>query len=267
MNALFSMDQQQDGIPHKNKLKTNSGDTRQLLAPSCTELCNQCIEVPTYFYLSGYPLDSKTYNSSNSNNGASATTKKGNAWVIPHPSSDFRLLREEEANWTASRQSSIPTATVQDRFSSVPEIFQLIEKNMVVLNRRFVNTPFRFTWRNADPATAQVGIHKNFVFFYGGNLYQSNDYLKSFQHTGGLQTLNVYLMYRICGHPFIWVESNCITIGTCEDDLASVSCCLPLRTRMPMILKHAGSATNPSYQLDNTADGLFLSYDTLTGGG
>ena len=216
MNALF-LDKNasdQDKVDGKN--------SRKLLAPSCEELCNQCIEIDVYFHLSGFPLDSKDENSK---------------WVIPHPTEEFILLRKELANST-TRDEPLPVIA-SGRFSNITEIYRLIQDNMNVLNRRYAETPFIFRWVNSDPAVAKVAVKSNNVFLYAGDLYKSNDFATA-AHAGDSKTLNVYLLYRICGHAFIWLESNCRTIG---------------------------AATNPSYQLDNTADGVFLSYDTLTGGG
>jgi hypothetical protein len=203
-------------------LFANSGENdprRKLTVPSCTELCKQCIVVDTYFHLSGYHLDF---------NNASF------GWVIPHPTDEFRVLKQEIANKTAS-----PEVMTSGRFSSIEDIYQLIENNMNVLNTLYAETPFLFRWINSDPSKANVHVENEFAFFYAGYIYTSNDYASA-AHKGDRRSLNVYLNYRICGHPFIWVDSNCYTIG---------------------------AATNPSYQLDGTADGVYLAYDTLTGGG
>ena len=202
--------------------KDNDQENRKLLSPSCTELCKQCIEVPVYFHLSGFPLSSRNESSE---------------WVIPHPTDEFILLREELSN--ASNAKGPFPVVAPGRFSSIEHVYQLIQDNMDVLNRRYADTPFLFQWVNSDPAEAQVAVKNNHVFIFAGDLYQSNDFATA-THVGDVRTLNVYLIHRICGHAFIWVESNCNTIG---------------------------AATNPSYQLDGTADGVYLSYDTLTGGG
>jgi hypothetical protein len=206
MNALF-------GSPGEREPR------RELTVPSCTELCKQCIVVDTYFHLSGYRLDHR-----NASFG----------WVIPHPTDEFRLLREEIANSTAT-----PEVMSSGRFSHVDDIYQLIESNVKVLNTRYAETPFRFRWVNSDPTKAKVHVENEFAFQYVAYSYMSNEYAAR-AHQGDRRSLNVYLNYRICEHPFIWLDSNCNTIGV---------------------------ATNPSYQLDGTADGVYLSYDTLTGGG
>lgn len=205
-----------------NALFANAGESeprRKLNVPSCTELCKQCIVVDTYFHLSGYHLDL---------NNASF------GWVIPHPTDEFRVLREEIANKTAT-----PKVMSSGRFSRIEDIYQLIESNVYVLNTRYAETPFLFRWVNSDPANATVHVENEFAFVYAGYIHTSNDYAAK-AHQGDRRSLNVYLNYRICGHPFIWLDSNCNTIG---------------------------AGTNPSYQLDGTADGVYLAYDTLTGGG
>jgi len=198
---------------------------RHLVASNCTELCKQCIEIPVYFHLSGYPLDDDQ------------DTKNG-TWVLPHPRSEFRSLQEELAIVSGTGSHALPF--IEDgRFSSVSDIYKLIQNNMDVLNRRYVDTPFVFRWLNTDPSQAKVAVARKNAFMFVGNIYKSNDYASA-THVGDSRTLNVYLIYRICGHEFIWVDSNCDTIG---------------------------AATNPSYQLDRTADGVYLAYDTLAGGG
>lgn len=215
MNALFLDDK-------------NTTTQERPLVNNCSELCQQCIEIPVYFHLSGFPLDR--------NDNASE-------WVIPHPTNEFRLLREELANVSGDRLNASLPVIAPGRFSNITEIYKLIQDNMDVLNRRYRKTPFSFRWVNSDltaaNSAARVAVNDENVFFYAGDLYQSNDFATAV-HAGDSKTLNVYLVYRICGHSFIWVDSNCVTIG---------------------------AATNPSYQLDNTADGVYLSYDTLTGGG
>ena len=218
MNVLFL---DKNATDQENAHDTNS---RKLLASSCEELCKQCIEIDVHFHLSGFPLNSNDENSE---------------WVIPHPTEEFILLREELANVTRAGGDEPLQVILPGRFSNTTEIYRLIQDNMDVLNRRYAETPFSFRWVNSDPAVAQVAVKNNNVFLYAGDLYKSNDFAAT-THAGDSKTLNVYLMYRICGHSFIRLESNCRTIG---------------------------AATNPSYQLDNTADGVYLSYDTLTGGG
>ncbi|CAB9502047.1 Extracellular metalloprotease [Seminavis robusta] len=195
---------------------------RKLALPPCEELCKQCIEIDTYFHLSGYPLDNQNESS---------------AWVIPHPSDEFRMLRQELRNKTINNEDI--DISSPGRFSTVHDIYQLIQDTVNVINTRYADSPFKFNWMNSDPANSTVHVRNSFAFVYAGNVYKSNDYATQ-AHQGDRRTLNVYLNYRICGHMFIWQETNCLTIG---------------------------AATNPSYQLDRTSDGIYLAYDTLTGGG
>lgn len=216
MNALFQ---------NKNATEVdlkNDYHERTLLSPSCKELCKQCIEIKVYFHLSGYPL---------------VRGNESSGWVIPHPTDQFIILREELANATQTRES-IPFVD-PDRFSSIEHVYELIQDNMAVLNSRYADTPFVFQWVNSHEAEARVSVKRQNAFFFAGDLYTSNDYATA-THIGDARTLNVNFVYRICGHPFIWLDRTCRTIG---------------------------AAVNPSYQLDRTSDGVYLSYDTLTGGG
>lgn len=187
MNALFL---------GKNETQFTGTTTgrRKLLAPSCTELCKQCIEIPTYFHLSGYSLDKKNLS---------------RPWIIPHPSTDMWTLKQELGN-----QSLTGVSVSLDQFSSIEEVYQMIFDNMQVLNNRYADTPFRFRWMNTDPTQASVAVDNKNVFFYAGDIQKTNQFATA-QHRGDdVKSLNVYLVYRICGHEFIWLESNCITIGT-----------------------------------------------------
>lgn len=175
-------------------LFSKNQEERRLLVASCEELCKQCIEIDVYFHLSGYRVDK--------NNASSA-------WMIPHPTDEFRRYRDQLRNRTDNR---VFPEVEPGRFSSVADIYPLIEANMELLNNLYANTPFRFRWVNNDPSTATVGIQNNFAFFYAGNSHRSNDYAAA-MHQGDSRTLNVYLVYRICGHEVIWVDSNCQTIG------------------------------------------------------
>jgi hypothetical protein len=183
MNSLFTND--------------NTQNDRRLLVPSCEELCKQCIEIDVYFHLSGYPVDSQN---------------ESTAWMIPHPTHEFRRYQDQVRNRTGDM--TIYPEVEPGRFSSPKDIYALIEANMQLMNELYADTPFRFRWVNNDPETATVGVQRNYMFFYAGNIYTSNDYAKA-MHTGDVRTLNVYLVYRICGHPYIWVDSNCQTLGTC----------------------------------------------------
>lgn len=215
MNSLFAKSQDAGDMQ-------SSARNRRLVAPSCQDLCKQCIEIDVFFHLAGYRLG-----------GSNISTP----WMIPHPTDEFRLLREEIKNSTTEGKA-LPEI-LPGRFSSVEDICRLIQANIDLLNNLYVDTPFRFRWVNDDPGQAEVGIQNNWAFFYAANIHKRNEFAAAF-HQGNARTLNVYLVYRICGHPFIWLDKNCDTIG---------------------------AGTNPSYQLDGSADGIYLSYDTLTGGG
>ena len=125
----------------------NNDDTRrQLTVPSCTELCKQCIVIDTYFHLSGYHLDMKD---------------PSVGWVIPHPTSQFRILQQEIQNKTVT-----PAVMSSGRFSTINDIYQLIEQNVHVLNTRYADTPFRFQWINSDPTTNTVHVDNANAFFF-----------------------------------------------------------------------------------------------------
>ena len=89
-----------------------SARRRRLIAESCEDLCDQCIEVPINLHLMMIPLLLGS--------------------IVPHPTPIYE-------EWTRGGPVSV------DNFSSPEYIEQLFLENLVVLNRAFEGTPFRFS--------------------------------------------------------------------------------------------------------------------------
>jgi hypothetical protein len=196
-----------------------STEGRRLITDSCEELCVQCVEIDVYFHLSA----------------VSVPTDNGSDQIIfPHPLESVDRLFAGDT-----------TLTIED-FASLQGIYNLIDENMRVLNERYAGSPFVFTWRNSDPASASISTNGNLVQFIADTIFDESG-VASELHTGDASVLNVYLTYRQCA------ISNQLDPDTGEPLL---SCGL------------LGIAVFPSFQLANrNADGVYVNYSTLTGGG
>jgi hypothetical protein len=196
-----------------------STEGRRLITDSCEELCVQCVEIDVYFHLSAVPAPS---------------ADDSDRFFFPHPLESVDRFAESDT-----------TLTIED-FASLQGIYSLIDDNMRVLNERYAESPFTFTWRNSDPASASVSVNTDLVDFVVDTMFDENG-VASELHTGDASVLNVYLTYRQCA------ISNQLDPDTGEPLL---SCGL------------LGIAVFPSFQQSNrNADGVYVNYSTLTGGG
>ena len=87
-------------------------------APSSAALRDRCIEIEAYFHL--------------------AAIEDPSGPIFPHPIDPWERF-----------QNNDPTLDLND-FSDEDTIRQLIVNNMVVLNERFADTPFRFKLMNEN---------------------------------------------------------------------------------------------------------------------
>ena len=85
---------------------------RKLIADTCDQLCNQCIEIPINLHLTTIPLLTGP--------------------IIPHPTEVYE-------EWTNGGSVSI------NDFSSPDDIVNLFLENLQVVNEAYWGTPFKFT--------------------------------------------------------------------------------------------------------------------------
>jgi hypothetical protein len=119
-----------------------------------------------------------------------------------------------------------------ENFTSVDAMLGAIDAQIDVLNEHFEDTPFYFTLM--DHGTPSVTANTNWSRFAWDEQFDIGEAL----HTGNLSTLNLYVVYSVEGREA--AEAN-VTL--------------------------AAFAQFPSYQFEGLADGIFLRYDTLPGGG
>jgi hypothetical protein len=197
----------------------NSPQGRRLIADSCEDLCVQCVEVDVYFHLSALPVP---------------TGDGGKQFIFPHPLESVARIYAFD-----------PTVTADD-FASLQDIYNLIDTNMQVLNERYAESPFVFTWKNADPASASVSANPDMVDLVVDTLFDENGVVSEL-HTGDASVLNVYLTH-----------SQCLPTEEADPDTGeeALDCSI------------VGVAVFPSYQQANRrADGVYVNYSTLSGGG
>jgi hypothetical protein len=133
---------------------------------------------------------------------------------------------------------------IRGDFSTVAEIYSLIEDNMRVLNERFAESPFSFTWRNSNPINPSVSADLSFAQLDINSIFNDDSVVKEL-HTGDSTTLNVFLTY-----------------AQCSDDAD------PRTGQITTNCDILGAAVFPSYQQANRdIDGVYVNYSTLTGGG
>ena len=90
---------------------------RRLIAETCEELCDQCIEIPINLHLMTIPLLTGP--------------------IIPHPTDVYQ-------EWTNGGSVSV------DDFSTPEEIQELFLENVDVLNKAYKGTPFRFALKKTS---------------------------------------------------------------------------------------------------------------------
>jgi hypothetical protein len=197
----------------------NSPQGRRLIADSCEDLCVQCVEVDVYFHLSALPVP---------------TDDGSEQFIFPHPLE------------SVARIYAFDTTVTVDDFASLQDIYNLIDTNMQVLNERYAESPFVFTWKNADPASASVSANPDMVDLVVDTLFDENGVVSEL-HTGDASVLNVYLTH-----------SQCLPTEEADPDTGeeALDCSI------------VGVAVFPSYQQANRrADGVYVNYSTLSGGG
>jgi hypothetical protein len=144
----------------------NSPQGRRLIADSCEDLCTQCVEIDVYFHLSAIPIPTDDGSGSEQ-------------FIFPHPlESVARLATSDEI-------------LAIEGFASLQDIYSVIDTNMQVLNERFAVSPFVFTRRNTDPASASVSANPDMVDFALETLFDENGVAAEL-HTGDATVLNVY---------------------------------------------------------------------------
>lgn len=175
----------------------NHAGRRRLQTESCHELCNQCIEIETYLHLMG--------------------TNFGFGPVIPHPPN------------SVSRAQANTTSVSKKNFFTSDDIKALFKKNIAVVNRAFVGTPFRFTFMAKNTTTT---INRKWS-------EAAADYKEEIGQAVGipnLRKLNVIVSREV----------------------------RPRGHRKGDIL---GTATLPGSQSVGKGDGVYIRYDVLAGGG
>lgn len=199
----------------------NSPQGRRLIADSCEDLCTQCVEIDVYFHLSAIPIPTDDGSGSEQ-------------FIFPHPlESVARLATSDEI-------------LAIEGFASLQDIYSVIDTNMQVLNERFAVSPFVFTRRNTDPASASVSANPDMVDLVVDTLFDENGVVSEL-HTGDASVLNVYLTH-----------SQCLPTEEADPDTGeeALDCSI------------VGVAVFPSYQQANRrADGVYVNYSTLSGGG
>ena len=169
---------------------------RKLQTESCDELCKQCIEIEVYLHLIGTDL--------------------GFGPVIPHPQS--ALSRSQE---------NVDDVTIED-FATAEEIIAMFEENIDVVNKAFLETPFRFKFMS--------------------------------EHT--TQTTNVEWSEASVD----FKDEIGALLG--NQDLRKLDCFVSSGLRPTRgVGEILGTATLPASQSVEKGDGVYIRYDVLPGGG
>ena len=127
---------------------------------SCNELCEQCVEIPTYFHFLGIKLDDELT-------------------VLPHPTSTVNDL-------IATRDKSLA-----NDLTSYEAMLAMVDEQMDVFNIHFAGIPFRFKLMNRNSTTVSTESEWiDWTFDYSREMSAEIG-------QGGLDTLNVYLSYSI----------------------------------------------------------------------
>lgn len=176
---------------------------RRLQKLSCTELCDGCIQIDTYFHFMMFNFDG--------------------GLRIPHPTA---VMRRYDNGDTSVRGAD---------FTNIEGMRAIIGNQVDVANRLLQGTPFRLNWIQ-DPILFTQVDNNNFMRYP----IDSNREMSATIGHRDISVLDVYLSYTILYES----EAN--------DNPP------PLRV---------GNAYLPSQQLEGKSDGLFMRYDTLTGGG
>lgn len=150
---------------------------------------------------------------------------------MPSPDGPIQFLPHPTSSMIKLDESD-PTLTVQD-FTPLEDYKQIIRNNIDLTNEALSGTPFRLNFvEEALDLTANGDYMRRPL----SNLVEMTEVLGS----GDLKVLDLYLVY---------------TLLTKEEFDTGQS---PLRV---------GTSSLPSQQLVGKSDGIWLRYDTLTGGG
>lgn len=183
------------------RIQQTEAGRRQLQQLSCTEVCDGCIVIDTYFYFMGLAI----------------------AGGIPaHPPESVERLQDGDTTLTL------------DDFTTVEEMIDIARNNVAYTNSQLAGSPFRLNFIDTDVTV--FTDERDYV-------YQPMSHRIAMTQTlgkGDLRVLDIYLSHQL--------------LFDFEEDLENP----PLRV---------GTASLPSQQLEQRSDGIFLRYDTLTGGG
>lgn len=150
--------------------------------------------------------------------------------ALPTPGRNFILPHP-----TSSVMSS--NWTVKS-FTTVETMNTLIDKQMVVINKVYSKSPFQFNHTNRNtPSIISNGFYANYSYDYVQEI--SSRYGR-----GDLTTLNVFLVYSIGS------QNDTMLAGVDNVDGSTVA-----------------FSSFPSFQQENSGDGIFLRYDCLLNGG
>ena len=198
MDDLTNEEMARDEARMRRIKKTEEG-RRQLQKLSCTEVCDGCIQIDTYFHFMTL------------------------SFALPaHPTESMERLDAGD------------TTLTPDDFTSVEAMIDIVRNNIAYTNAQLVGTPFRLNFIDTDVTV--FSTERDYVYAPMSNrVPMSADIGK-----GSLNTLDVFLSYTL-----LFKE---------EEELENP----PLRV---------GSASLASQQLVGKSDGIFMRYDTLTGGG
>ena len=193
-------DMARDEARMKRIQKTEAG-RRQLQKLSCNEVCNQCIDIDTYFHFM-------------------ALTPGGG--TPPHPSESVeRLLSGDE------------TLSPAD-FTTVGGMIDIVANNIAYTNSQLVGTPFKLNFIDTD-----VTVDSSEEAYVYTPMNRRSEMSAKFGH-GDLRVLDVFLSYSLLFPDEAALENPPLRVGT---------------------------SSLASQQLALKSDGIFLRYDTLTGGG
>lgn len=180
--------------------KTEAG-RRQLQKLSCNEVCNQCIDIDTYFHFM-------------------ALTPGGG--IPAHPSESVERLLNNEGG-----------LSLED-FTTVGGMIDIVANNIAYTNSQLVGTPFRLNFIDTD-----VTVDSSEEAYVYTPMNRRSEMSARFGH-GDLRVLDVFLSYSLLFPDEANLENPPLRVGT---------------------------SSLASQQLALKSDGIFLRYDTLTGGG